>query len=282
MLQQEALKHRLDAHLHLQTIPLDSGFKDESDRDITDTFLIKGSKSISNGTSPFDWDLLASLAKLYPLELVPYYGVHPWYVDSLPKNWLELLKFYLVEFNYGIGEIGLDRSSFSKAAFSLQLEIFEIQLDLAVSMNIPVTVHCIRSWGILLETLKNKVLVNNGSGRYCKVPVMIHSFSGSMEIMKHLTSFGVYLSFSPFLLTEKAGKLESVFRSVSLQNILIESDFTVIKNKSIANQAKSYNLELQNLYKKAAELKNMDPFKFREMVYNNGKIFTDRTLNRKK
>lgn len=281
-MQQEALKHRLDAHLHLQTIPWNSCFADTPGRDIIDSFLIKGSKSICNGTSPLDWDLVAALAKLYPLELVPYYGVHPWYVDALPENWLEKLRSYLLIFDSGIGEIGLDRSSSSKATFAHQLEVFEAQLDLAVTMNIPVAVHCVRSWGILLEILKDKILVNIGNDRYCKIPVMIHSFSGSLETMKFLTDMGIYISFSPYLVSVRAEAVRELFKATPLERILIESDFTYSKNISVNNQIFEYNRNLTDLYHMAGSLKEMDSEYFQEVVLKNGKVFTDRTLNRKK
>jgi len=80
-----------------------------------------------------DWNLLAALAKLYPKEIIPFYGVHPWYVDALPENWLDNLHSCLVKSKTGIGEIGLDRSSSSKALFDHQTDVFKVQLDLALS-----------------------------------------------------------------------------------------------------------------------------------------------------
>jgi TatD DNase family protein len=279
-LQHEVLKHRLDAHLHLQTIPWNSCFADTPGRDILDSFLKKGSKSICNGTSPLDWYLVTALAKLYPLELIPYFGVHPWYVDALPENWLDNLKSNLLIFDSGIGEIGLDRSSSSKSTFSRQLDVFEVQLDLAVSLNLPVSIHCVRAWGILLDILQEKILIKIGKDKYSKIPVMIHAFSGSMEIMNNLTDMGVFLSFSPFLVSIREKYLREVLKFVPLEKILIESDFSYSKNIPIYNQISNYNSNLTNLYNIAGSLKKMDSEYFQEVIFKNGKIFTDRALNR--
>jgi len=270
------LKHRLDAHLHLQTIPWISCTGDTSGRDTIDSFILKGGKFICNGTSPLDWDLVTALAKLYPEELVPFYGVHPWYVDALPENWLENLQSHLAGDGRGIGEIGLDKASSHKVSFDLQKEVFKIQLQLAVSMKLPISLHCVRAWESLLKILEETVFFSTGSSSTCKVPVMIHSFSGSMEIMKYLTDFGVFLSFSSYLMTEKAEKLNTVFKAVPLKNILIESDFSFNKNNSFNFQIIDYTGKLESLYHRAASLKNMDSLKFQEAVYINGKVFTNR------
>ena len=277
-MQHEVLKHRLDAHLHLQTIPWNSCFADKPGRDIIKSFLGNGNKSICNGTSPLDWDLVSALVKLYPRELVPFYGVHPWYVDALPENWMDNLHSCLTKSGGGLGEIGLDRAHPSKAAFEHQKLVFKDQLDLAVKLNLPVSIHCVRSWGILLEILQDKIQINIGNNKYCKIPVMIHSFSGSLDMMMQLTEMGVFISFSPFLVSVRAEYLRELFKIVPLERILIESDFSYNKNLSIHIQIAEYERNLRDLYNIAGSLRNMDSEYFQEVVYQNGKIFTDRAL----
>jgi len=273
LLQHEVLKHRLDAHLHLQTIPWNSCFPDTPGRDILNSFFVKGSISICNGTSPLDWDLVRALVKLHPMELVPFYGVHPWYVDALPDNWLDKLHSCLENSACGIGEIGLDKSTSSRASIDHQKKVFEDQLDLALNLNLPVAIHCVRAWGLLLEILRDKILINIAGNKYSKIPVMIHSFSGSFDTMKLLTDMGIFISFSPFLLSVRAGNLREVFKAAPLEKILIESDFSYNKNLPINNQIHDYTRNLTGLYTMAGSLKNMDPNYFKEVVYKNGKSF---------
>lgn len=280
LLQHEVLRHRLDAHLHLQTIPWNSCFGDKQGSDILKLFLKKESKSICNGTSPLDWDLVTALSKLYPTELVPYYGVHPWYVDALPENWLDSLYYILKKTGCGLGEIGLDKASSSRAIFDHQKVVFRDQLDLAVSLNLPVSIHCVRSWGLLLDILKEKIQIKIGDDKYSRIPVMIHSFSGSLETMKQLTNIGVYISFSSHLLSIRADGLREVLKAVPIERILIESDFSYSKNIPINNQIADYSRNLDRLYSMAGSLKNMSPAYFQEVVYKNGKVFTHRALNR--
>lgn len=275
-MQQEPFRPRLDAHFHLQTIPWNSCFADIPGRNILDSFILKGNMSICNGTSPLDWDLLTALVRLYPINIIPFYGVHPWYVDALPGNWLDNLTSYLVKSGLGIGEIGLDRSSSSKASFGHQLDVFEAQIELALSMNLPVAIHCVRAWGILLEILQDKIQINIDNDIYSKIPVMVHSFSGSIDIMKQLTDMGVYISFSPHLISVKAEPLRELVKAVPVERILIESDFSYSKNIPVNNQILDYNRNLSSLYQIAGSLKDMDPEYFQEVVLKNGKVFTDR------
>ena len=280
-MQQEVLKPKLDAHFHLQTIPWNSCFTDTPGRNIIESFLVKGSKSICNGTSPLDWDLVTSLAKLYPNELIPFYGVHPWYVDALPENWLVNLHSFLVNSGCGIGEIGLDKAHSSKADFDHQKSVFKEQLDLALSLDLPVTVHCVRAWGILLEILQDKLLINIANNKYSRIPVMIHSFNGSLEIMKQLTNMGVFISVSPYLLSVKAEYLREVLKEAPLERILVESDFSYSKSIPVTNQISDYHRNLTSLYSLAGSLKGLEPEYFKEVVFNNGKVFTNRALNRR-
>ncbi len=278
-MQQEALKHRLDAHLHLQTIPWNYCFAETQGRAIIRSFLVKGGKSICNGTSPLDWELVLELSKLFPGEIVPYYGVHPWYVDALPEDWLDHLNSCLVKNGSGIGEIGLDRSASSKAFFDHQMDVFKAQLNLAVSLNIPVAIHCVRAWGILLEILKEKIVIKIDNKYYSKIPVMIHSFSGSLETMKILTNMGFFISFSPFLLTVKADYLREILKETPLEKILIESDFSYSKNISVNNQSLGYNRNLTMLYNLIGSIKDVDFEYLQKVILENGKVFTDRALN---
>ena len=279
-MQHEVLKPRLDAHFHLQTIPWNSCFGDIQGKDVIKLFLEEGSRSICNGTSPLDWDLVNSLAKLFPRELIPYYGVHPWYVEALPESWLDHLHTFLVKSGSGVGEIGLDRSSSSKEIFNHQVVVFKDQLDLALSLALPVSIHCVRSWGLLIEILQDKIQIIIGNDKYCRIPVMIHSFSGSIEIMRELIDIGVFISFSPYLVSIQAESLREVLKAVPIEKILIESDFSYSKNISIYNQISDYKRNLAELFTIAGSLKDMDPIYFQEVVAKNGEVFTNRALNR--
>ena len=61
------------------------------------------------GTSPDDWDAVAALASRPDFEIRRAFGVHPWYAEGLPADWLARLRGLLLRFPEAwVGEIGLD------------------------------------------------------------------------------------------------------------------------------------------------------------------------------
>ena len=113
----------IDAHIHLIDI-----------QDDVDVFLAdQKAKAIQqlwcNSTRPSDWqkvcDLCATRRRIFP-----FFGVHPWYVDRLPKDWKDQLASFVKTHTCGVGEIGLDRVRF-KDTFDIQKRIFNEQLMLA-------------------------------------------------------------------------------------------------------------------------------------------------------
>ena len=218
--------------------------------------------SICNGTSPGDWEDLSVLKKRYPDRVFPCYGIHPWFLEGFNESWFELLKRYLASGAAGIGEIGLDRAK-QKNSMELQVRVFKAQLKIAAAFQLPVSVHCVRAWGQCMEILK-EVYIPSG------LPFIIHSFTGSAEMMQIITKKGGYLTFGPELLKEERQKLREVFIKTPVERLLFETD-------SESGSKPERSLILERVYETGAELKGMDTGTLRDIVWENGKIFTDGT-----
>jgi len=66
-----------------------------------------------------------------------------------------LRRFFSETPEAAVGEIGLDKGSHGKTIdFGDQVEVFQRQLELAKELEKPVSVHCVRAFGDLLEILK--------------------------------------------------------------------------------------------------------------------------------
>ncbi|MCK5198782.1 MAG: TatD family hydrolase, partial [Spirochaetales bacterium] len=91
---------------------------------------------------------------------------------------------------------------------------------------------------------------------------------------------GVFISFSPFLSSDRGESLRGVLKAAPIEKVLIESDFSYSKDIPINLQVADYSKKLVNLYYTAAKIKNMDTNQFRKVVYANGKVFTDRAFDR--
>ncbi len=220
--------------------------------------------SICNGTNPEDWPSLKTTGEKSAGVIFPYYGIHPWFLDGYEPGWLDLLAEYLKDpGTAGVGEIGLDRAK-ERGTIELQISVFSRQLEMAAAYRLPVAVHCVRAFGLCIDILKD-IYMPSG------LPFLIHSFTGSIEVMEQMAGMGGYFSFGPELLLGERKKLRKVFIETPLDRVLFETD---------TDSRDGRNNLLINVYRKGAELKGMDMDTLRELLWNNGKVFTDRTAFR--
>ncbi|MDF1859373.1 MAG: TatD family hydrolase [Verrucomicrobiales bacterium] len=200
----------IDAHLHLQ-FPEFDGILDK----VIEAARKVGVKAfVVNGTSPEDWNQVASLATEVA-EIIPFFGVHPWKVNELRAGWEEELDRYLEAFpGAGVGEIGLDKW-IRNHDIGRQRETFLRQLELAEKKARPVTVHCLKAWGHLSECLK--------SSKFQR-PFLLHSFGGPTELIGEFLKREAYFSLSGYFLRPDKTKKRDAFLSIPRERILLETD----------------------------------------------------------
>ena len=147
---------------------------------------------VLNATRPSEWEELAGLAREYPQEIIPAFGVHPWFVEELEEGWLEKLRGYLLEFAHAwVGEVGLDKSGRYKASFALQKEVLIAQMSLASELERPLSLHMVRSVAPLLEILEGFEREKKGKA----FPFLLcHGYRGATEGAKALLAFNAYFS----------------------------------------------------------------------------------------
>lgn len=198
-----------DAHNHLQDPLLD---------DARDEFLAnRASKNIGllvvNGTSEADWSAVRALADA-DSGIIPAFGVHPWFVDTLSASWKSRLASFL-DSGGCIGEIGLDRWR-TVENFDRQREVFLWQWGEALRRGLAATVHCLRAWGPLMEIIREAPHHNPG--------FLLHAYGGPVEMVDAWVELGAYFSFSAsFLADGRARKLEP-FRVIPSDRLLVETD----------------------------------------------------------
>ncbi|BDS08966.1 hydrolase TatD family protein [Oceaniferula spumae] len=199
-----------DAHNHLQ----DARFDSIRETVVTEMLEAGVTRCVVNGTCPDDWPKVAELAKQYPDLVIPSFGLHPWKKPA--DGWKEQLLYYLDAFpNSCLGECGLDRW-IKDYDIDLQTEIFTAQLEIATERNLPLTIHCLKAWGPLIDVLESHELPKRG--------FLLHSYGGSAELIPRLTKLGAYFSFSGYFLHPKKAKVLDVFREVPSDRLLMETD----------------------------------------------------------
>jgi TatD DNase family protein len=199
-----------DAHNHVHDERLCSALDD-----ILSECEARGvSCAVVNGSSERDWDDVLALARSRPW-VIPSFGYHPWYIADATPAWRDTLVRYLDAVPAAIGEIGLDRWKHGLDP-ALQEEFFLAQLEIAAERNLPVSIHCLKAWGRLVELLSTHKRPRCG--------FLLHSYGGSAELVPQLTKLGAYFSCPGYFLgTEKRSKVE-VFRAVPRDRLLIETD----------------------------------------------------------
>ncbi|XP_057969944.1 uncharacterized protein LOC131159228 isoform X2 [Malania oleifera] len=117
----------------------------------------------------------------------------------------------------GVSEIGLDKGSHGRNIdFMDQVEVFQRQLELAKELQRPVSIHCVRAFGDLLQIMQRMGPFPAG--------VILHSFLGSAEMVPEFAKLGAYFSFSGFLMSMNVQKAKKMLKMVPMDRILLESD----------------------------------------------------------
>lgn len=199
-----------DAHNHLQ----DPRFESIREHVIA-TMLNSGiTRCVVNGTSPADWPQVAELSVQYPGLIIPSFGLHPW--QQTADTWQEQLVAHLDTVPHAcIGECGLDRW-IKNYDIDLQGQVFITQLALAAERNLPLSIHCLKAWGVLLEILESRPLPERG--------FLLHSYAGSAELVPRLVKLGAYFSFSGYFLHQRKQNVRDAFMAVPNDRLLIETD----------------------------------------------------------
>jgi len=150
-------------------------------------------------------------------NIIPFYGIHPWYAKTCSKNELTLLDELVAHKKeagekFGIGETGLDKTN-RNLDEEAQISFFIHHLRLAEKYRLPVSVHCVHAWGLLDE-----ILSDVGSD----VPILMHCFSGSIETAKVLLKRNTYFSFG--LGVQYIARQQAVLAELPIERIFLETD----------------------------------------------------------
>ena len=172
-------------------------------------------RCVVNATRESDWPAVENLALAYPDFVVPAFGLHPWHAHAATAGWLDRLAGMLEKHPLSsIGECGLDQWV-SSPPLEIQRPVFRDQLTLAGKINRPLTIHCLKAWGAMLDALSE----SPPASRF-----LMHSFGGSIEIARRLIPLGAYFSLSGYFLHERKSAVLEVFRKLPRDRILLETD----------------------------------------------------------
>ncbi len=176
----------------------------------------------------------------------PMTGLHPTNVDKDYKSQLTIIEKQLLKNDIiGIGETGIDLY-WDKTYIKEQISAFEYQLRLAKETNLPIVIHARESFDTIF-----KVLDNFGG----ELPRgVFHCFTGNTKEAKRVIDYGMLLGIGG-VVTFKNGGLGEIVKTVSLKNIILETDSPYLApspHRGKRNEPSYLSLIL----KKIAELRN--------------------------
>ena len=162
----------------------------------------------------------------YPCYLRPALGLHP---EDVAADWQDVLgQIREIVFHYSelfpessplvaIGEIGLDYH-FSTEFKQEQQEVFRMQLEWAIELDLPVMIHSRDATEDTLRIIRE--YHGKSGGRLLGV---MHCYSGSREIAMEYVKMGWKIGIGG-VVTFKNSKLGETLKGVPLESLVLETD----------------------------------------------------------
>jgi len=203
-----------------------------------------------------EWVMMNLMAKDFPPDDIEngYYsvGFHPYNVGRANEE--ETLGRVIKAVEHprvlAIGEIGLDKSI--DAPLEDQVRIFEKQVEIAESANLPVILHVVRAFNEVVEYMKAHQPV---------VPMIIHGYNGNARMAEELVKAGFLISFGEAI-TREHSKIVEALQRVPVEKMFLETD--------------EGDMDIRELYQFVAEVKGISGDHLRMQIFENARTHITR------
>lgn len=144
-------------------------------------------------------------------------GIHPHDADQYNPEVYKLIQTYASKKRVSaIGEIGLDYY-YENSNRENQKKCFSDLVDLAIEMNLPISVHT-------RDAFEDTYAIAKEKNVFQKVGGVIHCFTGTEEQAKQFVELGAYISFSGVITFKNTEEIQRAVKAVPLEKMLIETD----------------------------------------------------------
>lgn len=158
-----------------------------------------------------------------------------------------------------IGEIGLDYY-WDDSHKQEQKALFRRQIELALELNKPVSVHDREAHGDCMEIISE----------YPQLRGVLHCYSGSAEMAKELLKRGWYLGFDGPITYKNARKNIEALEICPLDRFVIETDSPYLSPVPMRGK-RNNSANLKYIVEKIAEIKGITPEEAARLSLENGK-----------
>ena len=200
----------IDVHAHLQ----DEKFSEDRAETIKRATLAGVKRIVNAGTSVEDSKRAVEIAEAFPgcLALV---GIHPHDASTFNESALAALENMASHPGVvGIGEIGLD-FHYDFSPRDVQIDVFKRLWKLASDLSLPAVIHVREAYDAFFSAI---------SGNLRPDKVMLHCFSGDLEIARTAIDMGFHFSIGGALTFPKSDLTREVFSLLPGERIHIETD----------------------------------------------------------
>lgn len=204
----------IDTHTHL--------YLDDFDADGGGEFAVRRALEAGVGRMIFpnvDLSTIApmrALAAKFPRSVSMAMGLHP---TEVKDSWCEDTEAALAELRQNaadyvaVGEVGIDLY-WDKTFEREQMLSLEMQVDTALSLDLPLIIHCREGQRQALEVLRN----------FPGVKAVFHSFGGTPQDVDEIRTVGDFFFGINGIVTFKNCKVRDALSHIGLDRILLETD----------------------------------------------------------
>jgi TatD DNase family protein len=186
-------------------------------------------------------------------------GVHPCSIKEDYRQQLTIARSYLSKRRFcAIGEIGLD-FYWDKTFTAEQYLAFHEQIEWALEFDIPVAIHSRNATDECIQVVREH--------QRGKLRGVFHCFSGNAEQAAKAIELGFYLGIGGVVTFKNSG-LDKVMETVSLENIVLETDAPYLAPVPFRGK-RNEPAYLKYVVEKLAEIKNCTVGEVAEMTTAN-------------
>lgn len=158
------------------------------------------------------------LSHKYP-EVYAAVGIHPNDAEGFTLSDVDKLHELALDPRVvAIGEIGLDNYH-DDVEMPVQMSAFDAQLDLALSINLPVLIHNREADEEMKSTLLRRY-----DGKTNTRTGILHAFSSPLEFARLAVDLGFYLGFGGPITYKNSGSKKEVISEIRRDRIVLETD----------------------------------------------------------
>lgn len=245
----------IDTHLHLNSEKYQNPLEV-----IEKANLLGVDKFITIGTSLEEIPEILNLVK-HP-QVYGTFGVYPTYESAADFNEISsIITRNINEKIVGIGECGFNQPiNQNERPLSKQEELFRIQIELALELNLPIVVHTRNSDKETLEVLE--------SYKNRELKGVIHCFVSDYEFAKKVLDLGFYLSFNGIITYKSGVAISETIQKMPIDRIVLETDAPYLTPEGYRNSINEPKF-IPVIAQKIAEIRNIPLSLLKEETYKN-------------